>query len=158
MLGKYWRETLFVRIFGWLKIPMLGFASPTIVELSAARIEVKIPLNWRTRNHLRSMYFGALAVGADTAVGLLAMHLIRGSGKQVDLIFKDFKATYHRRAQGHVHFICEEGKDVSALVDEALKSGERVNRTISAHAIVPSINAKEVVAEFELTLSLKLRA
>lgn len=157
IFNRFWRETLGVRIFAWWKIPILGFCSPTIIDLSAERVEVKIPLGWRTRNHLRSMYFGALAVGADTAVGLIAMNRIKASGKRVDLIFKDFKASYHRRAEGPVHFICDSGREVTELVNAALASSERVQKPIRARAIVPSINPDEVVAEFELTLSLKRR-
>ena len=157
LLGKHWKETLGIRAFAWTKIPMLGFAQPTLVDVTDTRIEVKVPLNWRTRNHLKSMYFGALAVGADTAVGLLAMQRIKASGSRVDLIFKDFRADYKKRAEGDVHFICEDGRAVSELVDESLRSNERVSRTISARAVVPSIDPEDTVAEFALTLSLKRR-
>ena|SRR3990167_6425192 len=157
LLGKHWKETLGIRAFAWTKIPMLGFAQPTLVDMTDSRVEVKVPLNWRTRNHLKSMYFGVLAVGADTAVGLLAVQRIKASGKRVDLIFKDFRADFKKRAEGDVHFICEDGLAVSALVDEALRSGERVSRTITARAVVPSVDPKETVAEFALTLSLKKR-
>lgn len=156
-LGKHWKETLGIRAFAWMKIPLLGFSQPTLVDIDDERIEVKVPLTWRTRNHLKSMYFGALAVGADTAIGLLAMRRIQKSGKRVDLIFKDFHADYKRRAEGDVHFICEDGRAIAALVDEALASSERVERKVPARAVVPSINPSEVVAEFALTLSLKKR-
>lgn len=154
---SYWRETLAVRFFAWWKIPLLGFCSPSIVHLDKNRVEVKIPLGWRTRNHLRSMYFGALAVGADTAVGLIAMNQIKSSGRRVDLIFKDFKAVYKRRAEGDVHFHCTEGEAARDLVQEALAQSERVERKLRAYAVVPKIAPQEIVAEFELTLSLKRR-
>jgi ribulose 1,5-bisphosphate synthetase/thiazole synthase len=85
------------------------------------------------------------------------MQGIKASGKRVDLIFKDFHANYKKRAEGDVHFICEEGEAVAALVEQALKTGERVEKKISAYAVVPSIDPKGVVAEFALTLSLKRR-
>ena len=56
-------------------------------------IEIKIPLKRRTKNHLYSMYFGALSVGADITGGFLAMMCIQKTNKRVALIFKDFKYT-----------------------------------------------------------------
>jgi hypothetical protein len=100
------------------------------------------------------MYFGAIAVGADTVVGLQAFKQLQGS-KHVQLIFKDFKAQYLKRAEGDTRFICDEGARVTALVQKALSSYERVEDTISAYATVPSLLGDEHVAEFQLTLSLK---
>ena len=52
-----------------------------MVELSDDKCVVKVPLKRRSRNHLRSMYFGALAAGADCAGGLIAMRLIETEGE-----------------------------------------------------------------------------
>ena len=72
-----WKDTLALRAFGLIKIPLLFFVSPTIVKLNEKECEVKIPLNWVTKNHLNSMYFGVLAMGADCGGGLLGMEAIR---------------------------------------------------------------------------------
>ena len=42
-------------------------------------------------------------------------------------------------------------------IAEAQKNPERINRTLKAYAVVPSVNPKEKVATFELTLSVKKR-
>ncbi len=150
------KDNLVLRALGFLKIPMLGFTRPRILELTDERTEVRIPLSRRTKNHLNSMYFGAFAVGADTAVGLLAFKKIRDSGKPVNLIFKDFHAKYHRRAENHVHFVCEEGRAIGRLVDEAVQTKERVSKKFNVHSYVAKENMKKPVATFTLTLSLKL--
>ncbi|MGR9106946.1 MAG: DUF4442 domain-containing protein [Gammaproteobacteria bacterium] len=137
------------------RIPMIAFVGPRFRELSATRAVIRIPLGYRTRNHLGSMYFGAMAVGADLVIGGLAWNLIRQSGKPLNLIFKDFKAQYHKRAEDDVLFICEEGAVIRALIERVIEIEERVNGTISAYALVPSRFGDEPVATFELTLSLK---
>lgn len=157
MISRTFKETLLLRAFGWMKIPVLGFCSPSVVELDDERCVVKVPLNWRTRNHLGSMYFGVLAVGADCAGGLLAMRLIKAQGSRVSLVFKDFKAEFLKRPEGPVHFTSTEGKGVAELVQRALVSGERENMTVHVVATVPNLSGDEPVARFELTLSLKRR-
>jgi acyl-coenzyme A thioesterase PaaI-like protein len=150
--------TLKIRLFGLTKIPMLYFARPSVIELTTERVEVKIPLRRRTRNHLRSMYFGTLAVGADCAGGLIAMQCIDASGERVSLIFKDFKADFLKRAEGDVHFICTQGREIAALVERTLASGEREEMPVQVTATVPTLLGAEPVAEFVLTLSLKKRS
>ena len=89
--AKY-RDTAMIRMFGMLKVPMLFWIRPSVIELSDERCEIKIPLSRRTKNHLNSMYFGVLACGADCAGGLSAMKQILQSDQKVSLAFKEFDA------------------------------------------------------------------
>ncbi len=150
-----WKNTAFLRLFGLTQIRFLFLANPEVLQLNEERAEVKIPLNFMTRNHLSCMYFGVLAMGADCAGGLLAMSAIRKSKKKVSLIFKDFKADFLKRAEGDVHFLCKDGKKISAQVREVIKKKSRLNRKIQVIATTPSLSGDEPVAKFELTLSLK---
>jgi acyl-coenzyme A thioesterase PaaI-like protein len=150
-------ETLKLRAWAFLKIPLIHFTRPSIIAMGKDRTEIKIPLNRKTRNHLKSMYFGSLAVGADLCVGLVAMREIEKSGEKISLVFKDFKADYKKRALGDVHFICEEGAKARALVEKAAVSKERQNASINGYAVVPSVDPNERVMEFALTLSLKAK-
>ena len=101
------------------------------------------------------MYFGVLSVGADIAGGFLAMKLIRSRKANILLIFKDFHAEFLKRAEGDVHYICNESKKIAQAVDETLRTGERVNIPVPVIATVPEKFGDEPVAEFSITLSLK---
>jgi len=149
--------TFKLRTFGFFKIPLIFYVSPSIEEFNNERIVVRIPLKRHTRNHLKSMYFGVLATGADCAGGFMAMRLIQESSQKVSLLFKDFKAEFLKRAEGDVLFTCEDGSAIRALVDKALTSDDRVDLTVHVTATVPSLLGSEPVALFELTLSLKKR-
>ena len=151
------KQTLSMRLMGWLKIPLLGSVRPSVVALDAEHCIVRIRLRRWTRNHLGSMYFGALAIGADCAGGLMAVELIRRRKAKVALIFKSFKAEFLKRPESDVYFICEEGARIGALVDRTLASGERHTDLISVQAAVRTPEGGfEPVARFELELSLKL--
>jgi acyl-coenzyme A thioesterase PaaI-like protein len=152
------KNTFLLRSFGFLKIPMLFFVSPSVQELSEQRCVVRVPLNRRTRNHHKSMYFAALAAGADCAGGLIAMRMIQDTGNRVSLIFKDFHAEFLKRAEGDVLFSCEQGDEIRACVQKALDSTERQHVSVLVMATVPSKSGDEPVAKFTLTVSLKRRA
>jgi len=152
-----WKQTALLRAFGLAKVPILFFISPSVITLNRRECVIKVPLNYRTKNHLGCMYFGVLAAGADCAGGQLALEAIRKSGKQVDLIFKDFKADFLKRAEADAYFTCSDGARVIRQVKDTIKTGRRVNRTVTIVATTPDVSGHEPVARFHLTLSLKVR-
>ncbi len=148
------RNTFYLRYFGLTKIPLLYYARPSVVEKSDERVVIRIPLTRRTSNHQGSMYFAALAMGADCAVGLLAVELINQQNEKISFIFKDFNAEFYRRATADVFFTCNNGADIAQLVKQAVSNTERVEMPLHAVATVPT-ESDEPVARFRLTLSLK---
>ncbi len=152
-----WRETWRLRLWTFAKIRMIAFVRPSVVALNDARCEIRIPLDWRTRNHLRSMYFGALCTGADAAAALIGLQASRATGGRIAVIFKDVQAEFLKRAEADVHFACEDGAQIRELLRRADASGERENLPVHVTATVPSRFGAEPVARFTLTLSVKRR-
>jgi acyl-coenzyme A thioesterase PaaI-like protein len=150
------RETLFVRLFS-LRVPVLLFLGPRVERLDDERCEVSLRLRWRSRNHVGSMYFGALCAGADLAGGLAAARLIRERHPRVSLIFADVRGQFLKRADGDVRFACADGAAIAAAVASADATGERVTLPVEVVATVPSRHGDEPVARFTLGLSLKRR-
>lgn len=152
-----WKETAWVWQWAFRKVPALWYVRPRVIDLTDERVVVEIPFSRRTRNHVGSIYFGVLCVGADCAGGLIAMRRIRDTGNRVSLLFKDFHADFLKRAEGPVHFTCADGVQIGELVQKALETGQRQNMPVRVVATVPRIG-EDPVAQFLLTLSLKRRS
>lgn len=155
---KKYQDTMFVRLFGLMKVPLIFWVAPSVIRLNDEECIIKIPLTRRTKNHLNSMYFGVLCTGADIAGGLVAMNEITASKKKIALSFKDFHAEFLKRAEGDVHFVCTQIPEIKKFVKDVINSGERMNFPVEIKAYVPGINPQEEVAKFVLTLSLKLKS
>ena len=82
------------------------------------------------------------------------MNFIQKKKSQISLIFKEFHAEFLKRAEGDVHFICEDGSAIQQLIEVVEQTGERQNLPVRITAKVPTISS-EPVAIFTLTLSLK---
>jgi acyl-coenzyme A thioesterase PaaI-like protein len=149
------KETAFVRMLGITKIPILFFIGPQVLRVDDEGCELKVPLGYRTKNHVGSMYFGALAAGADLAGGLNATFYGREHHPKVQLLFKDFHADFLKRADGDVHFVCNDGRLIRETVAKADQTGERYTIPVEIVATVPSKYGSEPVAIFKLGLSLK---
>ncbi len=150
-----WKKTLAVRYFGLSKIPMILFARPLVHILDQERCVIRIRLRRRTQNHLKSMYFGALAMGADLAGGLLAMEMIAKSKHRISLIFKDMHADFLKRVDADAIFTCKDGMKIRSLIQKVLDTGERQHETLNIEVTSPDKYGDEILAIFTLTLSLK---
>lgn len=150
-------ETLKLWFFTLFNIPLIFWLRPRVVELSNQRAMVKIKLNHRTRNHVRSMYFGAICTGVDLVPGLLAMRLIKQSKQKISFVFKDFQGEFLHRAESHVYFICDQGHLIQEAVNQAITTNERQNVTLQVITIVPDKFGDEPTGKFSLTISMKKR-
>lgn len=151
------QSTWLLRAFGFYKIPLLAFTWPKVLQLDKQKSILKIPLTYRTKNHLNVMYFGALNIGAEVVIALHVLQEIEATGEQIDFLFKDYKASFLKRAEADVHFVCEDGEAIRSLIQQAVQSPERQNATFKCYALTPDKTGETKVAEFELTLSVKMR-
>lgn len=155
---KAFRRTAGLRLWALRHIPLLAWIRPRVVEDSAERCVIAVPLSRRTRNHLGSMYFGALCAGADAAAALIALAATRAEPAKFSILFKDVRGEFLRRAEGDVHFTCEQGSEIRRLLARARQTGERESLPVRVVATVPSLSGDDPVARFELTLSAKYRS
>jgi acyl-coenzyme A thioesterase PaaI-like protein len=142
-------------LMGMFKIPMIAFVRPKLILLDENSSQIRIKLKRRTKNHLKSMYFGSLAVGADMAAGLHAFYFAEESGVKVSFAFKAVKAEFLKRAMSDVYFNSDEGQLVKQAFDEAMSTKERVNKWIKVEA---KNTDNEIVAVFEMEISVKVKS
>ncbi|MFO0494098.1 MAG: DUF4442 domain-containing protein [Flavobacteriia bacterium] len=141
-------------LLGLFKIPMVGFVRPKLLLVDDTSVKVRIRLRRKTRNHLQSMYFGALAVGADIAGGIHAFYFAEMSGSKVSFAFKGMQAEFVQRAESHIIFESIEGELVRNAILKSKSTGERVNESIN----VSAFNIKnELVAKFQMIVSVKVK-
>ena len=144
-------------LIGLFKIRIIGFVRARLVECTDQKTVIKIPLTRRTRNHLGSMYVGALATGADVTGAWIAFDYLARTKKKVSIVFKDMSAEFHKRADGDVYFTCLGGPEVMQAFNETIADGERKNIELKVMATVPSNYQDEPVATFKMTLSMRYK-
>jgi hypothetical protein len=140
-------------LLGLVKIPIIGFVRPKLISINKEEISVSISLRRRTKNHLNSMYFGALTVGSDVAAGIMAFYHSEIHKKNISLAFKGMNANFLKRAESTIRFVCSDGKILENMVLNSIKSGERQNESVTVYAINEQ---NENVAIFEMIVSLKV--
>jgi hypothetical protein len=141
-------------LLGLVKIPLIGFVRPRLIELSDEKVAVKIQFRRRNKNHLNSMYFGALAVGEDVAGGIHAFYFAEKMNKKVSFVFKSIYAEFLKRAESDVIFECNEGAKIESIIVESFEKQIRINQLVRIDAKNLS---NEIVATFDMEISVKIK-
>jgi len=141
-------------LLGKFKIPMLGYVGVKLMDINETSVKVGIKLKRRTKNHLNSMYFGALAVGADVAGGIHAFYFATIHQKNVSFAFKGMNCEFIKRAESDCIFISEDGNKVENAILKSIQTGDRVNETTKVNAYNTD---NELVATFEMIVSVKCK-
>jgi acyl-coenzyme A thioesterase PaaI-like protein len=140
-------------LLGFMKIPMIRYTRPKLLAIDDTTVRVKIKLRRRTKNHLSSMYFGALSVGADIAGGIQVFYFSKKMDHKVSFAFKGMNAQFLKRAESDIVFESNEGQKILKAMEKSLKEGSRINDSIMVEA---KNDSGEIVATFEMIVSVRV--
>lgn len=140
-------------LLGFFKIRLIGYVRPRLDVLDDNQVCITINLRRRSKNHLNSMYFGAMAVGADLAGAIHGFYFSEKYGVKSSIAFKEMNAKFLKRADSDTRFICKDGALLEQALLQSKETGERLNQQVKVLAYNTS---DEVVAEFELITSIKV--
>lgn len=100
------------------------------------------------------MYFAVQAMAAELSTGALVMRHIKESGSKISMLIVSNKATFSKKATGKITFVCQNGAEIAAAIQNAVISGE--GQTCWMRSIGSNENG-EVVSEmhFEWTVKAK---
>ena len=96
-IAERFKYNLYLWYFSWTKVRLIHYCRPQIYDITKEGVDLFMPLDRRTRNHVNSMYIGAMVVGVDMVTGFTAMLRIRESKRNVILIFKDLKRVFDKQ-------------------------------------------------------------
>ncbi len=142
------------RMFLLLKLPSAFFSGVRIKSISPEKCEVTVPYKWFSQNPFRSTYFACLAMAAEMTTGVLGLMQIVGRKPSVSMLVVSLEANYFKKAVDITTFLCEDGKTIELMVDEAVAIGE--SRSFKAKSVGKN-KAGEIVAEFFITWSFKAK-
>lgn len=139
-------------LFIFYKLPAAFFSGVRVRELTEERCITSVPYKWLTQNPFRSIYFASLAMAAEMSTGVIALSNVYKRKPLISMLVTKMEAIYFKKATGAIFFTCEQGKDITSTIDEAIATGE--GRSIVAKSTGKN-KSGEIVAEFLFTWSFK---
>ncbi len=143
------------RVYLLYKLPAAFFSGVKVRKINEEKCSTSVPFKWLTQNPFRSTYFASLAMAAEMSIGALALSNVYKRTPSISMLVIKMEATYFKKATGTIFFVCEQGKEITTVIDEAVETGEA--KSIIAKSTGKN-NAGELVAEFLFTWSFKTKS
>ncbi len=137
------------------KLPAAFFSGVRVREIDEDKCVTSVPFKWLTQNPFGSTYFASLAMAAEMSTGTLALSNVYKRTPSVSMLLTKMEAIYFKKATGTTLFVCEQGKEITTIINDAIETGE--SKSIIAKSKGKNKNG-ELVAEFLFTWSFKARA
>ncbi len=143
-----------LKLFFLKKMPMGILSGMRVVELDEKHCSISIPYNYLTKNPFKSTYFAVQSMAAELSSGAMAIAEVKKASLPVSMLVLDMKASFIKKARSKIIFTCNNGKDISDAVHNALSTGEGQTVTIVSKGIDQE---GDVVSEFHFTWTFKAK-
>lgn len=152
--SKLMKHPVKFRMFLFTKLPSAYFAGVRIKNFDESRCEVTVPYKWFSQNPFRSTYFACLSMAAEMSTGALSMGYLYKRTPRVSMLVIRTEGEYFKKATDKTTFTCEDGALIKQAIEESVSTGEA--KTVAARSTGRN-NTGEVVAEFKITWSFKIK-
>lgn len=157
LMNKFFRivnNPFKLRFFLFTRLPAALFSGVRVLHADEETCVVTVPYRWFTKNPFRSTYFACLSMAAEMSTGVLAMAQLFERNPPVSMLVTRVTGDFNKKAIGRTHFTCEDGLRIRQAIEEAVRTKEA--KTFHARSTGRN-NDGEIVAQFEITWSFKLK-
>ena len=143
-----------LHLFLFLKIPISWIAGVRLKEMNDEICITKVKFGWLNQNPFNSMFWAVQGMAAEFSTGFLCAEKIRKSGKKISMLVVHNKAEFTKKAIGRVTFSCLQGKELDAVLQKAIETGEGQTLTLFSEG---KDQKGDVVSKFAFTWSFKVK-
>lgn len=141
--------------FLFFKLPAAWWTGVRVSSFNAQKAEVKVRFKWINQNPFRSMFWAVQGMAAELATGVFFIELHSRKDIDISTLLVGTKAQFTKKAVGQITFSCEQGDQISALVEKALTSGQGEQIWVDAIGVD---EAGDRVAQFSFHWSIKQKS
>ena len=143
-----------LHLFLFLKIPISWIAGVRLKEMNDEICITKVKFGWLNQNPFNSMFWAVQGMAAEFSTGFLCAEKIRKSGKKISILVVHNQAEFTKKAVGRVTFSCLQGKELDAVLQKAIETGEGQTLTMFSEG---KDQKGDLVSKFAFTWSFKVK-
>ena len=143
-----------LHLFLFLKIPISWIAGVRLKEMNDEICMTKVKFGWLNQNPFNSMFWAVQGMAAEFSTGFLCAEKIRKSGKKISMLVVHNQAEFTKKAVGRVTFSCLQGKELDAVLQKAIETGEGQTLTMFSEG---KDQKGDLVSKFAFTWSFKVK-
>lgn len=143
-----------LHLFLFLKIPISWIAGVRLKEMNDEICMTKVKFGWLNQNPFNSMFWAVQGMAAEFSTGFLCAEKIKKSGKKISMLVVHNQAEFTKKAVGRVTFSCLQGKELDAVLQKAIETGEGQTLTLFSEG---KDQKGDLVSKFAFTWSFKVK-
>ncbi len=143
-----------LHLFLFLKIPISWIAGVRLKVMNDEICITKVKFGWLNQNPFNSMFWAVQGMAAEFSTGFLCAEKIRKSGKKISMLVVHNQAEFTKKAVGRVTFSCHQGKELDAVLQKAIETGEGQTLTMFSEG---KDQKGDLVSKFAFTWSFKVK-
>lgn len=143
-----------LHLFLFFKIPISWIAGVRLKEMNDEICITKVKFSWLNQNPFNSMFWAVQGMAAEFSTGFLCAEKIRKSGKKISMLVVHNQAEFTKKAVGRVTFSCHQGKELDAVLQKAIETGEGQRLTMFSEG---KDQKGDLVSKFAFTWSFKVK-
>ena len=148
------KKILKFNIYTFFNLPSAWWSGVRVTSFDDNLAEVSVKHRWVNQNPFGSIFWAVQGMAAELSTAIFVMRAIKKTGIPVSMLVINNNATFKKKARGLIKFNCNQGIEVTEVVQNAVSSGEA--KKITLKSVGRDSSGDEVSAfEFEWTIKRK---
>lgn len=146
------KKILKFNLYTFFNLPSAWWSGVRVTSFDDNLAEVSVRHRWVNQNPFGSIFWAVQGMAAELSTAIFVMRAIKKTGVPVSMLVINNNATFKKKARGLIKFNCNQGIEVTEVVQNAISSGE-------AKKIILKSEGKDisgdVVSAFEFEWTIK---
>ena len=146
------KKILKFNLYTFFNLPSAWWSGVRVTSFDDNLAEVSVKHRWVNQNPFGSIFWAVQGMAAELSTAIFVMRAIKKTGIPVSMLVINNNAIFKKKARGLIKFNCNQGIEVTEVVQNAISSGE-------AKKIILKSEGKDmsgdVVSAFEFEWTIK---
>ena len=148
------KKILKFNLYTFFNLPSAWWSGVRVTSFDDNVAEVSVRHSWVNQNPFGSIFWAIQGMAAELSTAIFVMREIKKTGYPVSMLVINNKATFKKKAKGLIKFQCNQGLEVTKVVQNAIDNNEA--KKITLKSVGKDTSGDEVSAfEFEWTIKRK---
>ena len=148
------KKILKFNLYTFFNLPSAWWSGVRVTSFDNNVAEVSVRHRWVNQNPFGSIFWAIQGMAAELSTAIFVMREIKKTGYPVSMLVINNKATFKKKAKGLIKFQCNQGLEVTKVVQNAIDNNEA--KKITLKSVGKDTVGDEVSAfEFEWTIKRK---
>ena len=139
-------------VYTFFKLPSAWWSGVRVTKLDDFHAEVAVKHRWINQNPFGSMFWAVQGMAAELSTAIFVMRAIKKTGLPISMLVLNNNATFKKKARGLIKFHCNQGMEVSQVIQNVISGGKAKKITLKS---VGKDMSGDVVSAFEFEWTIK---